>query len=83
MAISQLSPTTFYFYDPMQTFSQWLQSVANMKDPPLVFSISYSQDEKLTQDSELRAFQNLAIQLGARGMHYLFMFCKYLVMFVD
>ena len=42
MAIAQNSPTTYWWIDPVNSFAQWLQLVANMKTPPLVFSIRYA-----------------------------------------
>lgn len=67
MGIAQISPTTFWWIDPSNSFGQWLQQVSNMQSPPLVFSISYSVDEGSLSGSEVNLFTNLAISLGVRG----------------
>ena len=66
MGISQISPTTYWYSD--LSFGDWLYTVANTKNPPLVISISYGQDEAYTSSSELDLFNNQAIKLGAMGV---------------
>ena len=66
MATSPISPTT-YWYTDLQ-FSDWLVTVANSKNPPLIFSISYGADEIYTSSSEKDAFSTQAIKLGAMGV---------------
>lgn len=39
-----------------------------MVSPPLVFSISYGEAEFYVSDSEVVAFSNMAVKLGARGV---------------
>ena len=66
MSMSPVSPTTYWYTD--LDFSDWLVIVANSNSPPLVFSISYGQDEIYTSYSELAAFSTQAIKLGAMGV---------------
>ena len=42
MAIAQISPTTYWWIDKSNSFATWLQMVANMQSPPLVFSIRFT-----------------------------------------
>ena len=66
MGISGRSPTTYWYTD--LSFSDWLVTVADTVNPPLVFSISYGQEESYTSASELNAFSTQAIKLGAMGV---------------
>ena len=66
MAASPVSPTTFWYTD--DSWGTWLKSVANTPKPPLVFSISYGQDESTVSDAEKDAFNTEAIKLGAMGV---------------
>ena len=66
MAASSASPTTFWYTD--QSWSGWLKSVANTPKPPLVFSISYGQEESFVSRAEKDAFSTEAIKLGAMGV---------------
>ena len=66
MASSPASPTTFWHTD--DTWSAWLKSVANTPKPPLVFSISYGQEENFMSDAEKEAFNTEAIKLSVMGV---------------
>lgn len=66
MAASSVSPTTFWYTD--RSWSGWLRSVANTPKPPLVFSISYGQEEFFVSEAEKDAFSTEAIKLGAMGV---------------
>ena len=66
MAASPVSPTTFWYTD--DSWSGWLTSVANTPNPPLVFSISYGQEEYYVTQVEKDAFNTEAIKLGAMGV---------------
>ena len=68
MAMSPVSPTTFWYSDYNSGFSGWLVSIANMVSPPMVFSISYGIEETRITDSELDAFDKQAVKLGAMGV---------------
>ena len=43
MAMSQVSPTTFYWVDPSRGFASFLSEVSGMESPPLVISIRYKK----------------------------------------
>ena len=66
MAASPVSPTTFWYTD--DSWLGWLTSVANTPNPPLVFSISYGQEESFVSDAEKDAFNTEAIKLGVMGV---------------
>ena len=66
MATSPISPTTFWYTD--DSWSTWLTSVANTPNPPLVFSISYVQEESYVTAAVKDAFNTEAIKLGAMGV---------------
>jgi hypothetical protein len=55
------SPTT-YWYTDFLTFSDWLVTMANIKKPPLVVSVSYGIDEIFVSASEMDAFNIQAIK---------------------
>ena len=67
MAASPASPTT-YWYSDLDWFSEWLLTVANTPNPPLVFSISYGMEERFVTSSERDAFNTQAMKLGAMGV---------------
>jgi hypothetical protein len=62
MSTSQDSPTTYWYSD--EGWVNWLYTVANTEDPPLVWSISYGSDESYISSSEFDAFETQAIKLG-------------------
>ena len=66
MAVSPISPTTYWYTDA--DYSIWLTSVANTPNPPLVFSISYGQEESYVTRDMKDAFNTEAIKLGAMGV---------------
>jgi tripeptidyl-peptidase-1 len=66
MAMSPVSPTTYWYTD--EDWSKWLISVANTPNPPLVFSISYGQEETYVTKVIKDAFNTAAIKLGAMGV---------------
>ena len=66
MAVSQ-APTTYYYTDLGLT-SRWLSEMANMKNPPLVVSISYGLNEDDVSSGEIIAFDTQAIKLGVMGV---------------
>jgi tripeptidyl-peptidase I len=59
------SPTTVWY--TAGRFSSWLVQVGNTKNPPLVLSISYGQDEEYVDNGIHSAFNTEAIKLGAMG----------------
>mmetsp|Transcript_21927 Transcript_21927/g.21212 ORF Transcript_21927/g.21212 Transcript_21927/m.21212 type:complete len:770 (+) Transcript_21927:254-2563(+) len=68
MAVSQGSPTTFWWVPEDVLFAEWLQDVANIDNPPLVFSISYGIAEEVLTSGEKDRFETTAIKLSARGV---------------
>ena len=66
MAASPVSPTTYWYTD--DSWSGWLTSVANTPNPPLVFSISYGQEEHYVTKVEKDAFNTEAIKQGVMGV---------------
>ena len=66
MAVSPISPTTFWYTDA--EWSTWLTTVANTPNPPLVLSIAYSEEESFVTNDVKDAFSTEAIKLGAMGV---------------
>jgi tripeptidyl-peptidase-1 len=66
MAVSR-SPTTNY-YTEWNGFSHWLEQVALLRNPPLVFSISWGSYETGTSVSEAANFNVQAMKLGVMGV---------------
>jgi len=67
MAVATNVPTTYYYWDGEDFLLEWIQEVANMVSPPLVFSISYGVDEYELPDSYGSEFDSVAMKLGVRG----------------
>ena len=66
MSTSSVSPTTYWYSD--QSISDWLVTVSNSANPPLVLSISYVTYESYMSVSELNAFTIAAIKLSTMGV---------------
>jgi tripeptidyl-peptidase I len=67
MAMAQ-TPTINY-YTPLTTFGLWAQALFNTdKHPPLVISISYGTEERVTSRSEFDLFNTFAQKLGVIGV---------------
>ena len=66
MAVSQ-APTTYYFTELGLT-SEWLIEMANMKNPPLVVSMSYGIDEAYVSSGDVAAFNTQAMKLSVMGV---------------
>lgn len=66
MSTSQKSPTTYWYTD--NGFVDWLTTIANTPNPPLVLSISYGSIEAYNGDSFKVAFSLQAIKLGTMGV---------------
>lgn len=72
MAVSQTTPTYFMYDNSTSDFLlSWVTSVANMKRPPLVNSISYAVYEAALSKSYIRVFDTEAIKLGLQGVSIL------------
>ena len=68
MGMSPNVPTTYYYVNPTMNWFDWIASVANMLNPPLVFSISYSTSEKFITQTEAQTFNTEAMKLSAMGV---------------
>ena len=66
MAVSQSTPTTYYYYDYI-SWSDWITTVANTANPANVYSISYGSTEIIVASSVKKSFQTEAIKLGVMG----------------
>ena len=66
MAMSPLSPTTYWYVD--LDFIDWIIQVAKIVNPPRVFSISYGHIEDTTDRGGRVIFNQEAIKLGAMGV---------------
>ena len=67
MAVANNVPTTYYYWSGDDFLLDWIQQVADMASPPLVFSISYGVDETELPASYGRDFDVIAMKLGVRG----------------
>ena len=67
MATCRNAPTT-HLYTDSNSFANWLLTVANLANPPLVLSISYGATEDTVTASEFDAFNVQAIKLGMMGI---------------
>ena len=67
MAVAQNVPTTYYYWTGSDVWLDWIESVANLANPPDVFSISYGSYEAAFSATYLQAFNVEAIKLGVAG----------------
>jgi tripeptidyl-peptidase-1 len=69
MAVSQLSPTTYWYVDnQIDPFLAWILAVADTENPPLVHSISYGGVEKAMSETQANSFNVEAMKLGLQGV---------------
>ncbi len=68
MAVSQNTPTTYMYWNGTDFWVDWITSVANMEDPPLVISISYAEYEHDIAQSYADAFNFEAMKLSLAGV---------------
>lgn len=68
MAVSQTTPTTYWYEDAVDSFLAWIQEVAAADEPPLVHSISYGAIETSIPQSIGDAFSTEAMKLGVQGV---------------
>jgi len=66
MAISQSTPTTYYYYDFI-SWSDWITTVADTANPSNVYSISWGSYEITVASSDKNSFKTEAIKLGVMG----------------
>jgi tripeptidyl-peptidase-1 len=67
MAVSQSTPTTYYYEDSDSSWSDWITTVADTANPANVYSISWVSYEITVTSSEKDSFQTEAIKLGVMG----------------
>lgn len=68
IAVSQVTPTTYWYEDAADSFLAWIQAVAASDAPPLVNSISYGAIENELPKSMANAFNTEAMKLGVQGV---------------
>jgi tripeptidyl-peptidase I len=69
MAVSQTSPTVYWFVPPTSnSYVSWLRSFTDKPNPPVVISISWSQDEYYLSSSYANQFNIEAMKLGLQGI---------------
>eukprot|EP00597_Dinobryon_sp_UTEXLB2267_P003059 CAMPEP_0170068434 /NCGR_PEP_ID=MMETSP0019_2-20121128/7411_1 /TAXON_ID=98059 /ORGANISM="Dinobryon sp., Strain UTEXLB2267" /LENGTH=565 /DNA_ID=CAMNT_0010276079 /DNA_START=27 /DNA_END=1724 /DNA_ORIENTATION=- len=68
MAMSQLTPTTYWYEGASDSFLAWIQAVADSSSPPLVNSISYGSIETELPKSFAKSFNTEAMKLGVQGV---------------
>lgn len=68
IAVSQVTPTTYWYEDATDSFLAWIQAVAASDSPPLVNSISYGAIENELPKSVANAFNTEAMKLGVQGV---------------
>jgi len=69
MAVSQLTPTTYWYVDnQLDPFLAWIVAVADTEDPPLVHSISYGGVETAMSSTQANSFNTEAMKLGLQGV---------------
>ena len=66
MSASPISPTTYWYTD--LSITDWLITVVNSVNVPLVLAISYGVQERSVSDSVLTASSMQAIKLVAMGV---------------
>lgn len=71
IAVSQVTPTTYWYEDATDSFLAWIKAVAATPNPPLVHSISYGAIEPELPASIAKAFNTEAMKLGLQGVSIL------------
>jgi tripeptidyl-peptidase-1 len=68
MAVSQVTPTVYYYDNSTDFLISWAVDLLNMADPPLVNSISYGCEESELDEDYAQTANNLFMMLAARGV---------------
>ena len=71
LAVSQLTPTTYWYESSVDSFLAWIQAVAADPNPPLINSISYGSIETSLPKVFANAFNTEAQKLGVQGVSHL------------
>lgn len=67
MAVAQGIPTIYYYWTGNDVWLDWITTVADLADPPDLFTISYGSYEAAFDPAYLEAFKTEAIKLGLAG----------------
>ncbi len=67
MAVSQVTPMTYYYWAGSDFLLQWIWAVAAMPNPAKVYSISYGTYETVMSPAYLNAFNTEAMKMGVMG----------------
>jgi tripeptidyl-peptidase-1 len=68
IAVSQVTPTTYWYEDSTDSFLAWIKAVASTENPPLVHSMSYGSIETELPASIANSFNTEAKKLGVQGV---------------
>jgi tripeptidyl-peptidase-1 len=70
IAIAQNIPTTLYYSNGSTSddLLDWMQTVADLDDPPKVISVNYITNEADLDDDYITSFNTEAIKLGVQGV---------------
>jgi len=71
IAVSNGTPTTYWYEDSTDSFLSWIQAMADMEKPPLVNSISYGSVEDELPSAFPKMFNTEAQKLGVQGVSIL------------
>jgi len=71
IAVSSVTPTTYWYEDSLDSFLSWIQGMADMEQPPLVNSISYGSVEDELPSTFPKMFNTEAQKLGVQGVSIL------------
>lgn len=67
MAVSQVTPMTYYYDGASDSFTDWITSLANMQNPPLINSVSYGSTET-SASYATKQWDTEAQKLGVQGV---------------
>ena len=68
MAVSQVTPMTYWYEAATDSFLAWIQAMAASADPPKINSISYGSTETSVPVSIANQFNTEAMKLGTQGV---------------
>jgi len=71
IAVSQVTPTTYWYESAVDSFLAWIKAVSSAENPPIVNSISYGAIEPELPLSVVNAFNTEAMKLGLIGVSIL------------
>jgi tripeptidyl-peptidase I len=71
IAVSQVTPTTYWYEGATDSFLAWIKAVADTTNPPLVHSISYGSIETSLPAFFANSFNTEAMKLGVQGVSVL------------